>query len=80
MAVVGKLVADNTTSEPLTGKSVLICTHATTATSKLIGAVTALGASVTYVPVSYNGGGRNWSYWRQRRCYVGENCAGCGSP
>lgn len=57
VAVLDRLVADNVASAPLAGKSVLVCTHATTATSKLIMAVTALGATVTYVPVSYSGEG-----------------------
>ena len=57
VAVLDRLVADNAASAPLAGKLVLICTHATTATSKLIRAVTALGATVAYVPVSYGSGG-----------------------
>lgn len=55
--VLGRVVAEHIRAAPLANKSVLICTHATTATFKLIKAITALGASVVYVPVSYNGGG-----------------------
>ena len=55
MTVLDRLVADNAKAEPLAGKTVLVCTHATAATSKLIRALTALGASIAYVPVSYNG-------------------------
>ena len=53
MTALDILVQNNHGKEPLVGKSVLVCTHATTATTKLITALTALGAHVTYVPVSY---------------------------
>ena len=57
MSVLDKLVTDKIKTGPLIGKSVLVCTHATTATAKLIRAITMLGASVAYVPVSYRGVG-----------------------
>lgn len=57
LTVLDGLVADNAETKPLAGKTILVCTHATTATSKLIRSLTALGANIVYVPVSYNGSG-----------------------
>ena len=54
MSALDKIVTANKPQTPLDGKTILVCTHATAATAKLIRAATALGANVVFVPVSYN--------------------------
>jgi len=53
MTVMDQLVAGH--PDALAGMSILVATHATTATARLIRAVTALGADVTQIPVVYGG-------------------------
>ena len=54
MRILGTLASKYKPGLPLAGKTILACTHATTATAKLITAITQIGANVVYVPISYS--------------------------
>ena len=54
MPILGALTSKYKINQPLAGKTILVCTHATTATMRLISTIVQIGASVIYVPISYS--------------------------
>ena len=54
MRILNSLASKYEHSRPLVGKTVLVCTHTTTATVQLITAIARIGANVIFVPIQYS--------------------------
>ena len=54
MRILNYLASKYEHSRPLMGKTVLVCTHTTTATAQLITAIVQIGANIIFVPIQYS--------------------------